>query len=257
MYRATSFLVVVVEFRCSDNSESDSTNEKTKMIKTLSAAFLALALTTTVAFPQALSLEELAAKVDERSQTLGGYEDFLMDPDPKRAMAALQVMLESGDDTLVQMALSHGLTSPDFAIRQTALKAYFAGKPNLAISVTAAGLAEDEKTLSAMDSMFRALNGSWGANGTGSLSLKVGEWSEELGCNVRGDAAEICATRTSATSVSIYISSSNQSVPSQWVQMTPNDKGYLEGSFIGSTSVPGTSRIFKSPSLKAAIKLTE
>lgn len=226
-----------------------------KMKKNLTAIVLALSALATTSVGQTLSLEDLAAKVEERTKTLGGYEDFLMDPDPKRSMAALQIMLESGEESLVQMALNHGLTSPDSAVRQTALKAYFQGKPSLGISVTAESLPDDEKSAGLMDIIFRKLNGSWGNNKEGSISIKVGDYNEELGCNVRGTSNDVCATRTNAMSVSVYLASSVEDVPSQWVEMKLNDTGSLVGGFIASNSYYNSK--FKSPPLKATIQLVE
>jgi len=225
------------------------------MKRKLTSMLLAVALTAGAASGQSISLEELAAKVDERSQILGGYEDFLMDPDPKRAMAALQIMLESGDDGLVQMALNHGLASPDSALRQTALKAYFDGKPSLAVSVTTEGLTDEKNTLELMDQVFRNLNGSWGVNNRGSVSIKVGDYNEELGCNIRAASDDICATRVNATSVSVYLASHNENrTPSQWVEMILNENGSLEGGLIGTLCRGACSN---TPPLKATIRLIE
>ncbi|WP_258028293.1 hypothetical protein [Cereibacter sphaeroides] len=44
---------------------------------------------------------------------LNPYQALLNDPDPARAQAAMQIMLESGDADLTRMALEYGLLSPN------------------------------------------------------------------------------------------------------------------------------------------------
>jgi len=120
---------------------------------------------------QSLSLEDFSALVDQRSATLNGYETYLTDPDPQRAMAALQIMLESGDSTLVQMALSVGIYSADPNVRQTALKAFMAGKPSLDLFFDGATTVAEEE-MEAYNALLRGYRGAVGAERRASLSLR-------------------------------------------------------------------------------------
>ncbi|PHO05310.1 hypothetical protein CSC82_03780 [Rhodobacteraceae bacterium 4F10] len=210
------------------------------MKKFLGSIALAMVACTPSLHAQSLSLEELAAKVDERAQMLGGYEDFLMDADPKRSMAALQVMLESGDDTLVSMALKHGLTSPNPDLKLAALKSYIAGKPSLGLQVVAPSVSEDQKELELLDTILKAHGGSLGANKTGSIVIALGEENQELGCFVRRVEKDVCAARMNATSVSIYLASTNRRVASSWFNLDLTENGQLTGSFTGSYNFNGS-----------------
>lgn len=43
--------------------------------------------------------------VDQQMSNLNPYQELLNNPDPARSLAAMKVMLESGDEALVRMAL--------------------------------------------------------------------------------------------------------------------------------------------------------
>ncbi|WGW05331.1 hypothetical protein [Tropicibacter oceani] len=177
---------------------------------------------------QTISLQDFEAQVNQRAGTLSGYQSYLTDPDPQRAMAALQIMLESGDSTLVQMALSVGIYSADPNIRQAALKAFLAGKPALDIFFDGSETVKEDQ-VEAYNALMRGYRGSVGANNRASLSLKVGEWSEESGCFVNLDAPEHCLLRVNATTVSLYLVSWDGNTPHQWVVLELDDDGALTG----------------------------
>jgi hypothetical protein len=186
-----------------------------------------------VAGAQSVSLEEFAAQVDERSQTLDGYRSYLTDPDPNRAMAALQIMLESGEPGLVQMALSEGLYSPNPEMRQTALKAYMAGKPSIGLYFDGASVTEElmEEYNHVVTYAYR---GGVGPEKQASTSFKVGEWSDELGCYLNQNIEGNCLARINATTVSILLPGfddniSGNEVPPQWVTLSLGDDGKLTG----------------------------
>lgn len=216
--------------RCVNNAVSRKT--KGKPVKPLIFSLaMAVAIAAKPSFAQSISLEELDALVTKRAQTLGGYEDFLMDPDPKRAMAALQIMLESGDETLVSMALKHGLTSPNPDLRWAALKSYISGKPTLGLRVDASAASDDENKLSLLDIILKNHGGSLGSNKTGSIVIALGAENAELGCISRRVQTEICAARLNATSVSLYLASFDKDVEPGWFDLTLNESGQLTGSF--------------------------
>lgn len=91
-----------------------------------------------VAFPpsgeaQELTADEIRALVDQRMGDLNPYQELLNDPDPARSMAAMQIMMESGDDTLVRMATEYGILSPNPTVKRAALESYLATQPILSI----------------------------------------------------------------------------------------------------------------------------
>lgn len=180
------------------------------------------------AVAQTISLEDFEAQVNQRASTLSGYQSYLTDPDPQRAMAALQIMLESGDPTLVQMALSVGIYSADANIRQTALKAFLAGKPALDVFFDGSETVKEDE-VDAYSALMRGYRGSVGANNRASLSLKVGEWSDENGCFLNLNTPKYCLLRVNATTVSLYLVSGDGNTPRQWVVLELDDDGALKG----------------------------
>ena len=44
-----------------------------------------------------VTLEELNSQVSERINALSSFDDLLADPDPRKALAAMQIMIEKGD----------------------------------------------------------------------------------------------------------------------------------------------------------------
>lgn len=187
-----------------------------------------------LASAQSVSLEEFAAQVDERAQTLGGYRAYLTDPDPNRAMAALEIMLESGEPGLVQMALSEGLYSPNPEMRQIALKAYMAGKPSIGLYFDGSSVTE-ELIEEYNHIVTYAYRGAVGPNKQASTSFKVGEWSDDFGCFLNQNIEGYCLARINATSVSILLPEhdsrrgSSWDVPAQWVTLSLGDDGKLTG----------------------------
>lgn len=180
------------------------------------------------AVAQSISLEDFEAQVNQRAGTLSGYESYLTNPDPKRAMAALQIMLESGDPTLVQMALSVGIYSADANLRQTALKAFLAGTPSLDLFFDGSETVKDDQ-IETYNALMRGYRGSVGAKNRASLSLKIGAWNDEKGCYLNLDAPDFCLLRVNATTVSLQLVSSDNNTPRQWVVLELGDDGALGG----------------------------
>ena len=177
---------------------------------------------------QSLSLQDLADQVDDRAQTLDGYLAFLTDPDPARAMAALQIMLETGDPILVQMALSVGIYSGDPQVRQTALRAFLESGPTLGLALDTSNISEEAS--SDYSRLISALGGSVGLNGTASLSYKVDDWSNELGCYLNSDFEGQCLARVNQTSLSIMLPEVGSPIDPQWINLWLEDDGALRGS---------------------------
>lgn len=83
---------------------------------------------------QSLSVADISAQIDQQLADLNPYAELLNDPDPARAMAALEIMLDSGDENLVHMALEFGLLSPNAQVQRTALEAFLSTRPVLTVS---------------------------------------------------------------------------------------------------------------------------
>lgn len=176
------------------------------------------------------SLAEIMAAIDERTSSLGGFQALLQDPNPARALAATQVMLESGDPSLVRLALENGLVSPDSSLRAAALDYYFKSKPTLGIRFTAEAV--DDGKLEQLIENVISWGGAMGPDKTGSFSAAVGDFSEKMNCYLRAgaepDSTNVadCTARVNAASFSVYLMD-------QWVDFAPTQDGSFTG---GATS---------------------
>jgi hypothetical protein len=182
---------------------------------------VALALTGLFSVPpaaQTLSAADILAKVEEKVAGVNEYQALLNDPDPARSMAAMEVMLESGDPKLVRMALDFGIYSPNPLVQFTALKAFFDGKPLLRISIDGSDVKDQDNFFSRM----RDLNGTVDANKIGYSIHKIGDFDKENSCYEQvGRGA--CFVRLTETEVSVNPWYNN------WVRFDLNDQGVLIG----------------------------
>lgn len=168
---------------------------------------------------RALTPEEMLAEIDRRASSATGYDALLEDPDPRRSVAAVALMMESGDEELMRKAMTFGLTSPEASIRSTALSYYLKTLPTLALDFDAEGVTDDE--LPELDKAVRSWEGSLGPNKKGSFSVALGPWSEDVQCYTTSSGNN-CVARINAQSVSV-------NVADQWVNLNPNAEGNLEG----------------------------
>ncbi|MGH1446999.1 MAG: hypothetical protein ACRBBO_13245 [Cognatishimia sp.] len=93
----------------------------------------ALSLLAGAASTQSLSVADLQAQIDAELDKGNEYAVLLNDPDPARALKAMELMLESGDDVLVEVALDYGIFSPDKNVRNLAIKSFLDTSPRLEI----------------------------------------------------------------------------------------------------------------------------
>lgn len=94
-------------------------------------AAVAMCFSATSAFSQSLTPEEIAAMVEEKVNAPNPYAELLNNPDQERALAAMQIMFDSGDTALVDMALEFGLLSVNPSVRRAAFESYLASGPVL------------------------------------------------------------------------------------------------------------------------------
>ncbi|MGX9353512.1 hypothetical protein ACS3QZ_20160 (plasmid) [Shimia sp. W99] len=93
----------------------------------------ALSLLAGAASAQSLSVADLQAKIDAELNKGSEYVELLNDPDPARALKAMELMLDSGDEVLVKAALDYGIYSPDKNVRNLAIKSFLDTSPRLEI----------------------------------------------------------------------------------------------------------------------------
>ncbi|MDF2143274.1 hypothetical protein [Paenirhodobacter sp. CAU 1674] len=138
---------------------------------------LLLAVTPSLGAAQSLSVADLQKQIDAEVNKGNEYTTLLNDPDPKRAQAAMKVMLGSGDPDLISIALDYGLYSPDLAVRGAALKGLLDSKPRLDVFLTMT----DPKNgfPKAVDYMFKVVTN---AEGIATAPVRVTGKDEQLDC---------------------------------------------------------------------------
>lgn len=182
-----------------------------------SALCIAL-LHTSPASSQSLTAADVLALVDQKVAGANEYQRLLNDPDPSRSMAAMEIMLGSGDATLERMALDYGLYSPNPVVRRTALDAFFSTQPTLGIYLTQA---EGEKNRK-WDYHATQGKGSVLEDGRIFYSTQIGKFKEDQNCYTRFENDD-CRVRVSDTELGITIWGN-------WHSLTLNDQGQLVGS---------------------------
>ena len=142
---------------------------------------------------QTLTPEEILAMVDEKVSAQNPYGALLNDPDPARSLAAMEIMLASGDPTLARLATEFGLLSPNPVVTRAAVKGILDTGPNLTLRLESAnGGAENYKS-----TLENNLGGTMDGAGVGYAQIPVGDWNETASCYVwRG--YQNCVVRLSA-----------------------------------------------------------
>lgn len=164
---------------------------------------------------QTPSAEELKAQIDQRMADLESYRELLDQPDPMQSLAAMEVMLASGDSTLQRMALDFGLYSPDPGLRRKALEGFFNSGPSLAVTFDPSGLEGD------FDVSMNQVSGSVSPDGKGFATFLVGEFNPEQNCWMNA--------RTSYCLVSLTEASISVLFYGDWGQGQLQDDGTVNG----------------------------
>jgi hypothetical protein len=183
-------------------------------------ALLCLLFAPSFSSGQTISVEELKARIDQKVSGLNEYQQLLNDPDPDRARAAMQIMMESGDPELERMAREFGLfsTAPD--VRRATLEAFFNGQPNVELWIDASDL--DKKLHASFANQVRNNRGSITDGPKAFYNIKVGELNADQNCWVYASAPQYCFVRLSENSVSVNIFS-------KWQNLALDDSGVLKG----------------------------
>lgn len=139
--------------------------------------FALLASLPSLALAQSLSVADLQKQIDAEVNKGNEYTALLNDPDPKRAHAAMKVMMGSGDPDLISIALDYGLYSPDLAVRGAAVKGLLDSKPRLDVFLTMTDPNNGFQT--AMDYMFKTVPN---ADGIAPVPILVTGYDAQLDC---------------------------------------------------------------------------
>lgn len=92
-----------------------------------------VAVTAAEGTAQTLSVEDIRAQIEAERNQPDPYEEVLADPDPTIAKRAMEIMIESGDEELRDIAIDFGVNSPDPEFRHLALLAWFQSNPRMEI----------------------------------------------------------------------------------------------------------------------------
>jgi len=194
----------------------------------------ALCFAAAPASAQSLTPEQLKALVDERVSAQNPFAELLNDPDPARSLAAMQIMLESGDRDLQRMALEFGLLSTNPTVKRTAVEAFLSTKPVLTIRFDGTGL-EDSSFVRRMTGQDATLT----TENIGFWRMQVGDWNAERGCYMLVTGADCFAT---VNSDGVIL----QSQRTMTARLVIGDTGSLEGSatlYQVDTPVPTSVRL--------------
>ena len=123
------------------------------------ACCVGLCLTALPATPQELDIEALIGAIDERSGQYRRLIEILQGQDPARALAAFDVMLETGDKTMRETAIAAAMTATDERLRARALWETLMQKDSVTLVIDAEGLGDDARA--ALDNWIGAIS-TWG-----------------------------------------------------------------------------------------------
>lgn len=117
-------------------------------VRTLTSRTVAMLLCTTLAAAaQDVDIEALKKKIEERSGQYGELNAILENESIDTALAAFDVMVETGNKSLTEMAISSALSAADTRLRARALWEAMSRRRTFVIEVDTDALdeAEDEK----------------------------------------------------------------------------------------------------------------
>lgn len=169
---------------------------------------------------QSLTAAEIRAQVDQRMASLDEYATLLNDPDPRRARAAMQIMLGSGDPDLERMALDYGLFSTDLTVRRVAVETWLRTEPAVAFRFPVGKDRVEE-----VRRYMTRFNGTVSADGIGSTSYVVGAHDDARNCYIWKDYPQYCAFSLSDEAYLVNFFDN-------WSELTLSEDGKLRGEII-------------------------
>jgi hypothetical protein len=121
-----------------------------------------LGATAGAAGAQKVDVDALISAIDERAGQYQKLTEILQGTDPARALAAFDVMLETGDETMREAAVSAAMSATDERLRARALWETLLRKDSITVTVDTDSL--DEEARAALDSWIGAVS-TWGITG--------------------------------------------------------------------------------------------
>jgi hypothetical protein len=171
---------------------------------------------------QSLTPEHLQAMIDQELSQENPYKAILADPDPERSLAAMRIMLRSGDKELVALALEFGLLSPNPQVQRIAVEAYLATQPTLTLRIDGTR-AQGNK----LADLVRYLDGTFDIEKMGFLRIDVGALSDDRTCYVDKASNSQCIVTVNSDGIFLTLYRWGNSQINSRMQL--NDSGGLEG----------------------------
>lgn len=108
-------------------------------------ATAALILTMGTASAQDIDIDALLSRIDARTEKYSQLTEIVQGTDANRALAAFDAMVDTGDPTLIELAISAGMAATDERLRARALWEALSRKDAVTITVDSSGLDADRK----------------------------------------------------------------------------------------------------------------
>lgn len=134
---------------------------------------------------QAPTAAELLAQIDERAAAEDPYAALLLDPDPVRQIAAVELMIETKDPKLVAMAANAGFQSTDPSVRQHTLQAFMQTEPGISLTVDGTGVDQNNYFV-----IFRNADAAVTPEGIATITYVVGAFDGERRCYLHRPPSE-------------------------------------------------------------------
>ncbi|WGW05330.1 hypothetical protein [Tropicibacter oceani] len=177
---------------------------------------LFMAASATMAGAQSLSVADITSQIDAEMAALDEYSALLNNPDPRRALKAMEIMLGSGDPDLERLALDFGIYSTDAHVKRTAFETWVKTEPNLVFRFMAGKDRADE-----VARYIGVFNGTMSSDGVATTSYVLGAFDKDRGCYIWKGYSE-CAISVSDDAIMINFDS-------VWSELTISDDGKLVG----------------------------
>lgn len=183
-----------------------------KFIYSLALAAISLA----TAAPAQVSLDDLDKAMEGKEDQQEAIRLRLNDEDPDRAMAAMRLLIEKGDDRQRKLAISHGLSSTNPDVQLAAVEAIFNSKP---ILVTRWYSEEGAKSGGWTQTAER-LDGTIELDGTARLPIQISGYSDEKRCWI--NTGKLCVFRINSGEITF-------NTHGGWTPLTLDVSGKLVG----------------------------
>lgn len=131
------------------------------------------------AAPAQVSLDELDQAMEGQEDQLEAIRLRLNDESPERAMAAMRLLIEKGDDRQRKIAISHGLSSTNHDVQLAAVEAIFNSDP---ILITRWYADEGKIKGNGWGNAVVHLNGAIEVGGTARMPIRLNGYSDKSRC---------------------------------------------------------------------------